>query len=532
MSGHRALVLGALVLFAAAALLPLGVMFVATLFDADGHFTFAAYSSVLASGRQWILLGHSLQVAAGATGVALLLGLPLAFLTARTNVPLRGLFSVLYAAPLFMPTYVVAICWRYFIGDVFGVHHAVERWLGLDQALWQAHGYALCAFYLGLALFPMVTLTTRASLLSADPSLDEAALLARGGRAAALRLALRLATPGIAAGAAFVFLFALSEFGVPNLLMINTYAIEVYSQFKAFYDVNAATASSVPLVALSLIPLLAMRFVERDKRYALARSERPAHVYALGAWRWPAFACAAFVILIGVVVPVATLFVVAGPFENYRKAIALTGEDFLNSIVFALLAATGATALGFALAYGAARSRGRAFKGALDAVSVLPFAIPAGVLAIGFIRLWNRPGIFNLVYGTGAIVVLGFAARFVPFAFRASAAALRHAPVAYEEAALVAGVPFRRRFASVAARLSARGLVAAWIVVFVLALGELNLTILVAPAGSQTLPLRIFNMIHFSYNSLVAALCLLLVGLAIFPAAVVALAVGRKPEVR
>jgi len=532
MWSKRALVLSALLVFALAALLPLAVMFFSTFFAADGSFSIAPYANVLASGRQWILLGHSLQVAGSATAVALLLGLPLAFLTARTDLPLRGLFSAVYAAPLFMPTYVVAICWRYFIGDVFGVHAVVEKWLGLDKALWQVHGYALCAFYLGLALFPMVTLTTRASLLAADPSLDEAAVLARGGRAAAFRVALRLATPGIVAGAAFVFLFALSEFGVPNLLMINTYAIEVYSQFKAFYDVNAATASSVPLVLLSLLPLVAMRLAERNRRFVVARSERPPHRYALRAWKWPAFAVAAFIVAIGVLVPVASLFVVAGPFENYRKAIALVGEDFLNSIEFAVAAATFATALGFALAYGAARSSGRMAPAALDALSVLPFAIPAGVLAIGFIRLWNRPGVFNLVYGTGAIVILGFVARFLPFAFRAGSAALRHVPPQYEDAARVAGVPFARRFGAVAARLSARGLVAAWIVVFVLSLGELNLTILVAPAGSQTLPLRIFNMIHFSYNNLVAALCILLVGLAILPAAVVFLAAGRKPEVR
>ena len=65
-----------------------------------------------------------------------------------------------------------------------------------------------------------------------------------------------------------------------------------------------------------------------------------------------------------------------------------------------------------------------------------------------------------------------------------------------------------------------------------LALGELNLTILIANAGSQTLSLRIFNMIHFSYQSLVAALCLLLIGLALLPALLYWLVAGRKPEVR
>jgi len=532
MTAKRALVVASLAVLVAVALAPLAVLFGASFFPEGGPITLGAYGKVLASGRQWILLWNSLVVSASTTALALLVGVPLAFLTARTDLPLRRAYSFLYAVPIFIPPYVVAICWRYFVGDSFGVHAVVEKWLGLSEPLWKAHGYALCSFYMGLAMFPLVTLSTRASLLSADPALDEAALIARGRRPAATKVALRLATPGIVAGGSFVFLFALSEFGVPNLLMINTYAIEVYSQFKAFYDLDAATASSVPLLILACLPLAAMRLVERNRRFALARTERPPFTYRLGRARWPAFFFATAALLLGVGVPVVSLFVVAGPFANYRKAIALTGDDFLNSIEFAAVAATAATVLGFALAYAAARTRGRGLAGSIDVLSILPFAIPAGVLGIGFIRLWNRPGAFNLVYSTGAIVVLGFVARFVAFAVRAGSAALRHAPEAYEESAAVAGVPFFKRFARIAARLSFRGIVVAWIIVFVLSLGELNLAILVAPAGGQTLSLRIFNMIHFSYNDLVAALCLLLVGLAVLPVAVFALAFGRKPEVR
>ena len=115
-------------------------------------------------------------------------------------------------------------------------------------------------FVLTLAYFPFVALTTSSGLKSIDRNLEEVSLLSHGRWKTWSRITLPLIAPHIFAGAIFVFILSITDFGVPDILRVKVYPIEVFIQFSAFYNESAATTLSLPLVvvAFSLILLFAI----------------------------------------------------------------------------------------------------------------------------------------------------------------------------------------------------------------------------------------------------------------------------------
>ena len=179
-----------------------------------------------------------------------------------------------------------------------------------------------------------------------------------------------------------------------------------------------------------------------------------------------------------------------------------------TSLSLALIAA-GITALAaFVIAHSTLRSRG-ALRMSLHYLTQVPFAVPPILLGIGLIGLWNHP-LTGWLYDSVAMVVVGYVAHFLPFAIRSVYASLQQLSPALEEAAWLA-TPNRLRIAGqITVPLVRRGLAAAFLIVFVLAMGELGVSLLVVPPGIETLPVRIYNLMHYGAEASVAALSLVL----------------------
>ncbi len=160
------------------------------------------------------------------------------------------------------------------------------------------------------------------------------------------------------------------------------------------------------------------------------------------------------------------------------------------------------------LGYARARARDRVANLA-DILFVVLFAVPSTIVGVGLIGFWNRPGVFGAVYGTDAMFILAYLARFVPVAALILAAAIRYVPVSHEEAAAAAGAGWLRTMWRIVLPQLRLGLAAAWIVVFVLSFGELGASVLIAPPGESTLPIRIYTIIANAPPAQVAALALL-----------------------
>jgi len=195
-----------------------------------------------------------------------------------------------------------------------------------------------------------------------------------------------------------------------------------------------------------------------------------------------------------------------------------------------VLATIGATAvLGLAVPLGYARARARGHLGRLaDVLFVVAFAVPSPIVGVGLIGIWNRPGLVGTLYGTDVMFILGYLARFVPVAALIIAATTRSVPVSHEEAAAVGGAGWFRTMTRIVLPQIRLGLVTAWVIVFVLAFGELGVSVLIAPPGEATLPIRIYTMIANTPPSHVAALALLQTAVILSPVALLAVAVSIR----
>jgi ABC-type spermidine/putrescine transport system permease subunit II len=124
--------------------------------------------------------------------------------------------------------------------------------------------------------------------------------------------------------------------------------------------------------------------------------------------------------------------------------------------------------------------------------------------------------------------VLGYLARFIPITALALAATTRYVPVSHEEAAAVSGAAWLRTIWRIVLPQMRLGLAAAWVIAFVLVFGELGVSILVAPPGEATLPIRVYTIIANTPSSQVAALALLQTAVIFAPLAALGAAVSLR----
>lgn len=454
------------------------------------------YASLFA-GRHWHLAANSLSVAAGAALFALLLGVPFALLVGKTTLPGRGLFGVLCMIPMLIPPFVHAIVWS-------RLHEAIARLSGVKiHSVWGA------IWVLGLAYYPFVALLTLSGLRSLDRSQEEAALLSHDRGRVLRRVALPLIAPHILTGTIFVFVFSLMDFGVPDILRVSVYPVEIFVQFSAFYDQGAAALLSLPLIVVALTLMLLQRRLMGGRAYVSPSvGVSGAVTYSLRAGRVPGIMFCLTVLGLSIGVPLATLIKEAGPLSNYLRMLTSSADQLLLSLVLAAAAALVTVVLAAVLAYLMLRSTG--WRSRVVGTGVfIPFVVPATSMGVGLIEFWNR-SLLDTVYSTPLIIVIGYLARFLPFAVVAVHAGIKQIDRRLEEVAGLAVASWTRVVRKIVVPMLWPSLLSGFFIVFILSLGELGTTLLVIPPGSETLPIKIYNLMHYGAEQLVAALCLIM----------------------
>jgi iron(III) transport system permease protein len=491
-------------------------MFAVSFVDADGKVTAGNYSRLLAEARQGSLLLNSILLGAGAAALASVIGAPSGLLLARADLPARRLLRLALVVPMVIPPYILALAWIY-LGGTGGL---LAQAIGMDLLSEYTYSLPGAIVVLGTGFYPLSMLATEAAARRVEARLEEAALMVARPRRVLLRVTLPLVAPHIAAAALVVFVLALSEFGVPGLLRVNVFTTEVFIAFAALYDFGAATALAVPLLLVTLIIGFSVKLIIGDRLLATRRGSRLGLPVKLGRWRAAALLALLLLLASCVLMPLLALAIEAGQVSRILAAARAAGGSIINSLVLASAGATLIVAVAVFLGYGRARSR-TGLGGVADLVLITIFAVPSTVVGVGLIGLWNRPGPLGGVYASPAIIVVGYLARFLPVAALILAASVRQIPGSFEEAAEVAGVSWPRTFARIVFPQMRTGIIAAWVVCFIFAFGELGATILVAPPGESTLPIRIYTIIANTPSSEVAALALMQAGIILLPLALV-----------
>jgi iron(III) transport system permease protein len=512
----------AAVLLGVIGLLPVLAM-VANSFYMDGGFSLKAYQALLASGQQQaLLMGRSVLLSFLTSALATVAGVPLGVLLGKTNLPLRRTFAVLFTVPLLIPPYLIAVAWFVVLGKGGWIGHVLAP--ATSELLSTAFfGLPGCTGVLFAAFMPIVMLLTITYVGAVNPRWEDAGRLVSRWPNVLRRITLPLIAPAILFAAVLVFLLTFGEVGVPTFLRYPVYPVEILTQFAAFYDFGAATAAAIPMLIVTLAILtLEYRLLHNPilELKAVTRGARRTQI-ALGRWRLPLFGIVSAWALLTAVLPLAVLLIQSASPSAYIEAFSRASDSILRSLAFAMIGATSLTLLGFFCGY-LIHSRALPLWRSVDGLALFLFTLPGTVIGIGLISLWNTP-MTNVVYGSPAILILGYLAQYTVLPMRITSATLERIPRSLEHAARLCGASWFMSLRYIVAPLAKRGLIAAWLISYVFCLRDLGISMIVYPPGSDTLPVRILTLMANGAPSLIAALCVILIVVTLLPLGVVSL---------
>ena len=478
--------------------------------------------SALSSGNAWGPLGRSVLLAVLVSASATVVGAGAAWLVARTDVPGARAWRVLLPLPLVMPSFIGA----FVLVAAFapgGLLEAALRPLGGGRlpgigGLWGS--------FLALTLFtyPYVYLPARARFRRLAPSLEESArLLGRGSWSTFWRVVLPQSRGAILAGTLLVFLYSVSEFGVVQLMRYDTLTRSIYA--TRFLDPARSFALSLQLGLLAVAVVVAERAVARGGGLERSVSQRDHRTMVLSLGRWRAAAVASLTALVGLAlalpVGVLTWWAVRGAVRGATSATGgfgdagALGRSIVNTSFVSLSAALVAVVAVLPVAYLIVRRRGPA-AAAANAVVVGGFALPGLAIALSLVAFSvDAPGPLAALYQTIPLLVLAYVIHFGAPALRTAQVAIAGVPKRVEDAARTLGAGRLDRLRRVELPMMLPGLLAGAGLVLLSSMKELPATLLLAPAGFQTLAMKVWTATEsafFADASLAALVLVVLSG--------------------
>jgi iron(III) transport system permease protein len=458
-------------------------------------------------GTAELILDTTLLVAAVVVA-AVAIGVPLAWLVVRSDLPLRTVWGTAAALPLVIPSYVAALALLGAFGPRGMLQRLLEGPLGVER-LPEIYGFPGAFLALTLSTYPYVFLLVAAALRDLDPALEEAAQgLGRSRPATFLRVTVPALRPAIAGGALLVALYALADFGAVSLMQYDAITRAIYLQYRALFDRDPAAVLALVLVLLTALVLLLESRWRRGAGYfrqAPGAARRPTPV-ALGHWRWPALAFCVVVVGLFLVVPVSVLVYWAGRDTSFE----LDWTTGANSVFASVLAATCAALAALPVAL-LARRRRAGWTRALERLAFVPNALPGIVVALSLVFFAARYG--GPVYQTLGLLVFAYVVRFMPQALAGSGAALDAVNPRFEEAARGLGRGSVSAFAAATFPLARSGFAAGAALVFLSTMKELPATLLLRPIGFDTLATEVWKYTQIASYSRAAPPALLLIAL-------------------
>jgi ABC-type Fe3+ transport system permease subunit/DNA-binding beta-propeller fold protein YncE len=476
----------------------------------------------------WTLLKNSLLVAGLTTLLAASFGFLAALWLAGLERRWRNRLLVVAVTALALPPFLVTNCWLHFLG-LAGVWRG---WLPLNilslgGTIWM----------LSLLTWPITLLMVLSAWQRLEPSQLESDVavtgwwLIRG-------LLWPLARSALVQAAVLTFVLSLNNFAVPAILQVKVFPAEMWVRFNTSFDTLGALRLSWPLV---LAPLLLLLWSAR-REFPWPRTEGrvPAQLFRrqLGAgWFRFAGVCTSVLCLLAAGLPVLQLISARKTWTELPGALAAGQGALANSFAYAAVSGTLVVLFGLWLGvrrgysrpdpaflpfrvsgFGLPSAFGFRISDFLRWLAWLPFLLPGVLLGIGLIVAFNRPW-SSLLYQSGAIVILAFVIRYLALGWNGIAHALGTADRDLTDVARLDGANWWQMLRSVQWPQIAPQAAAAWYVVFLLCLWDVESMILVVPPGGETLALRIFNLLHYGHNAQVNALCLTLLVLAVAPLA-------------
>ena len=450
------------------------------------------------------IIPRSIALMVMVTVLSVCIGVPLAFLTGRTDLPFRRFWTIVAALPLVIPSYIGAFAFV----SAFGPHGEFTEILGVAAPT--IAGFWGATLVITLYTYPYVFLTTRAALLSMDASHVDAARTLNATRLEAFyRITLPRIRPAIAAGALLVALYALADFGTPAFMRLEVFTSAIYWEW---------TFGNVEYTALLAIQLLTVAAVVLAIEARVGQEVEPGGAtngarVALGRLRWVATVALALLAFITLVVPVVIFGIWLTRAGTPGSGVAFQPSFAVNSLYLAGGAALVAVLFAIPVAYYAARDGGILAR-LFERATYVGFAVPGIVIGIALVYFGSN--FAPAIYPTVGLLIFAYVVRFLPQAVGITRSAVLQVDDRYLEAARTLNTTRFGTFRRVTLPLIVPGIVAGGGLVFLTTIKELPATLMLQPAGLETLVTVIWHAdrsLNYAQAAVPALILIVLSGL-------------------
>lgn len=489
-------------------------------FFVEGKFNSLDFYNVLTEGETFQALKNSFVIACMTTCGSVIVGTFFAWLVTRTDLPYKTFMKSLFLVPFMLPSFIGALAWKMLLSPHSG--YINKMWMeafNTTEPLFNIYSYAGIALVEVMYLFPFVFIQVCGALERMDPTLEESARISGAGLLTITRkITIPLVMPSIMSGALLIMLYSMAHFGTVAVLGIEQgiYNIptliyeKIHQSAGSFASIRTGTVLATVLIASAALIIWTQQKILSKGHYQIigGKSFRPMELKLRGL-RYPLlFFCLAY-IGFTIVLPTVVIFLVGGvqtyglsitdpanlSLDNYKYILFeydVTRDAIWNSVTLGLAAAFITMFAGVMISYVIVKMKVKG-KGILEFLGMLPFSVPGSVIALGVILAWS--GQFGInIYNTVWIILVSYIARYMAFSLKANSAALEQVHDSLMEASRSCGATMWQSLKDIVIPLVKPGMISAFFLIFLPALRELTVSIMLYAPTTRTIGVAIYTL--------------------------------------
>ncbi|MDH3316485.1 MAG: iron ABC transporter permease [Gammaproteobacteria bacterium] len=461
------------------------------------------------------VVGNTLIVSVCTTALAGLLGVTLAWISARTDSFGTRVLEPLNLIPFYLSPLIGAIAWTYLASPSVGLLNQWAKTLfGLSASPFNIYSISGIIWVMALFYTPYMYLFTVGSFKKMDPALEEAARTAGSGTIeTTLRVTVPLMLPSILFGLSLTFVTSMGLFSVGATLgvpvKIDVLATMIYSFVESDSpDYNMASTLGLVILLVTFITFLIQRkfLLPREFTTVTGKGYRPSLI-RLGKWRYLTAAFHFFYLLAAAGLPIFALFIVSisrlwqgSPdftdltLSHYVWVLfdyPITQRGIMNSLFLAFVGATGGMAFCFVLAYSVHKLEGKS-KAILDFVVTIPIGVPSIVLSMGILVAYIKTPLYATIW----IIMLAYITRYLPIGVKNVSSVLLALSRELEDSSMMCGASWFTTMRRILVPLVKPGLLAGWMILFLIFMRELDASILLYTQGNEVMSVTLFLLLE------------------------------------
>lgn len=494
-----------LALFLLFVVYPIGMLLTKSLFT-GGELDLSYFVKFFTKKYYWSTLVNSFKVTIASTAVAVLIGLPMAYLLRSIKIPFSGLLNILIVISYLSPPFIGAYSWIQLLGRNGFITRILNAIFHVE--LEGIYGFPGIVLVFSLQSFPLIYMYVSGALKNLDNSLNEAAeSLGCSAFQRVTKVIFPLVMPSLLAGMLLVFMRVFSDFGTPMIIGegYKTFPVMLYTQFMGEVGTNDGFAATmcIIVIVIALMFFFLQKILGRRFTYSMT-ALKPMEMRRATGWRKVVSYAVVYIITFVAALPQLTVIITSfigtingslftGEFtlDNYRNIFAKGNTTAItNTYLFGLEAIVVVVICGILISYLSVRKRSP-LTSILDVLTMFPYIIPGSVLGISLLCAFNGPPF--LLGGTVIILIVSLSIRRMPYTIRSSTAIIGQISPSIEEAAISLGASQVKTFLQITIPMMLPGVLSGAVMSWITLISELSSSVILYTSRTMTLTVAIYS---------------------------------------